>query len=192
MITIGVPLNRFARETAFLRMAWCPRWTPSKIPIAATGWGNGRGRDGIRRRMVTVVGRVVRGAGRGRKIGFPTANLKIEAGLLPPIGVYAVEGRLKGGRYLGMANIGFRPTFRTTNYELRTTNTPLLEIHLFGVTRSLYRQQMEVAFLKRLRSERRFPSPKALTRQLALDARRAQSYFRDGQVNPVQSRDEVV
>ncbi len=123
-------------------------------------------------RPVTAVGRVVRGTRRGKNLGFPTANLKVEAGVLPSVGVYAVRGQVNGRRYTGMANVGFRPTFEGPSSHA----SPLLEVHLFGVTRSLYGQHLEVAFLKRLRSERRFPSAWALTRQLILDARRAREF----------------
>ena len=128
-------------------------------------------------RQVTVVGRVIRGENRGRKLGFPTANLQIEAGVLPPLGVYAVWGRLlsKEGTlletsplYPGMANIGFRPTFGGGK-------EPLLEVHLFGLARALYGKPLEVIFVQHLRPERRFPSAKALRHQLTRDARRAQA-----------------
>ena len=114
----------------------------------------------------TVVGRVVPGAGRGRGLGFATANLRVESGVLPPVGVYAVRARVGGRSYRGMANLGFRPTFRR---EAR----PLLEVHLFGRLPSLYRRTLEVEFVRRLRGERRFASPGALARQLRRDAARA-------------------
>ena len=126
-----------------------------------------------------VAGRVVRGAGRGKGLGFATANLKVESGVLPPAGVYAVRAWInKSTRYkvpgtlcFGMANLGFRPTFR------REAN-PLLEVHLFGFNHPLYRKRLEVEFVRRLRAERRFRSPGALSRQLGIDARRAKWYTR--------------
>ena len=134
-------------------------------------------------RPPTVVGRVVRGEGRGAKLGFPTANIEeVEAGVLPPVGVYAVRVRVDGAActYAGMANLGFRPTFtrsfprkRESDPRFREDDKPLLEIHLFGVKHPLYGRRLEVAFLNYLRPERRFPSPQALARQLARDARRA-------------------
>ncbi len=132
--------------------------------------------DRARRGMggpVTVVGRVVRGSGRGRELGFPTANLKVESGLLPLVGVYAVRARLDGRRLAGMANLGFRPTFKRRNMGKAS---PLLEVHLFGVRRPLYGRGVEVEFVRRLRGERRFSSPAALARQILLDARRARWY----------------
>ena len=118
----------------------------------------------------TVVGRVVRGSGRGRRIGFPTANLRLEAGLLPPVGVYAVSVRVGPGSRPrgGMANVGLRPTFTRS-----PARSPLLEVHLFGFRGSLYGRRLEVGFLRRLRPERRFASATALARQLRKDAARA-------------------
>ena len=133
--------------------------------------------DRVRREMgvpAAVTGRVIRGTGRGRELGFPTANLKVESGLLPPVGVYAVRARLAGRRrWAGMANLGFRPTFKRRNLGKAK---PLLEVHLLGVRRPLYGRPMEVEFLRRLRSERRFSSPVELARQISLDARRAKWY----------------
>jgi len=150
-------------------------------------------------RPVTVVGVCVPGSGRGRKLGFPTANLRLEAGVPPPVGVYAVRVKMSSSRkrssrtrgstdsrfrrndkLLGMANIGFRPTFG------KVKGPPLLEIHLFGLRRALYGRRLEVAFHKRLRPERRFPSAKALKAQLESDARRARRFF------ALQSKSRVV
>ncbi len=143
-------------------------------------------------RPVSVTGGVVRGACRGRALGFPTANLRIESGVLPPVGVYAVHAKLSSSRtrggqafrgndtFLGMANIGFRPTFRSGGVRPLLDKrglTPLLEVHLFGMRRPLYHRTLQVEFRKRLRPERRFPSAEALAAQLACDARRARRVF---------------
>ena len=130
-------------------------------------------------RPAGVVGKVIHGAGRGGKLGFPTANLKLEAGVLPPVGVYAVRAAVGGRSHAGMANVGFRPTFRgQTPQEHLSTREPLLEVHLFGQRRSLHGKRLEVEFYKRLRTERRFRSPQALVRQLARDATRAKRFLR--------------
>lgn len=123
-------------------------------------------------RFPSVTGRVVRGSGRGARIGFSTANLRVESGLLPPVGVYVVSAELGGKTAGGMANLGFRPTFGRASQRL-----PLLEVHLFGVRRSLVDRRLRVDFLQRLRAERRFASPAALGRQLERDARRARRVF---------------
>lgn len=132
-------------------------------------------------RSAAVTGRVVRGSGRGRRLGFATANLRLESGVLPPMGVYAVRAALlsKGTRYTvpgpwfsGMANLGVRPTFRESG------RTPLLEVHLFGLRRPLYGARLEVEFHRWLRPERRFASPQALAAQLARDSRSAKLALR--------------
>ena len=143
--------------------------------------------DRARRLMggpAVVTGRVARGSGRGRKLGFATANLKVESGVLPPVGVYAVRASVlrKGARHFlpgtcftGMANLGFRPTFEKTvkGHPSPSTLHPLLEVHLFGLSRPLYRKRLEVEFIRRLRGERRFASLEALARQIRRDAVRA-------------------
>lgn len=127
-----------------------------------------------------VTGPVVRGVGRGRGLGFATANLRVESGVLPPVGVYAVRVWTGGRRYAGMANLGFRPTFPslTRPFAHSPTRASLLEVHLFGLSSPLYGKHLEVEFLHRLRAERRFRSPRALARQLGIDARRAKWYTR--------------
>lgn len=120
-------------------------------------------------RPYRVTGTVVRGAGRGRKLTVPTANLPKVCGLLPAPGVYAVRSGLSGRLQGGMANIGFQPTFHRSAARRR----PLLEVHLFGPQPRLTGARLSVAFLERLRPERRFPSAAALKGQMVRDARRA-------------------
>jgi riboflavin kinase/FMN adenylyltransferase len=133
-----------------------------------------RGRlDTVRRyldRPPTVVGRVVRGAGRGKRVGIPTANVQVTAGVLPPSGVYAVKARkratLKGGPFWGgVANLGWRPTV-----ERRQPAAPVLEVHILRPhVPPLRGRTLEVAFVRRLRPERRFPSVAALVAQIHRD-----------------------
>jgi riboflavin kinase/FMN adenylyltransferase len=125
-----------------------------------------------------VAGKEVRKTSQNKGLGFATANLRMESGILPPVGVYAVRAWInKGTGYkvpgtpcFGMANLGFRPTFGGGEAK------PLLEVHLFGLSHPLYRKRLEVEFVRRLRAERRFISPQALARQLVVDARRAKWY----------------
>lgn len=106
---------------------------------------------------------VVRGDGRGQSLGFPTANLSPESAdkLVPTHGVYAVRVHHRHHKWLGMMNIGLRPTFR----EQRET----LEVHLFDFAGELYGETLSVEFVKRLRAEKRFESAAALAAQLASD-----------------------
>lgn len=110
-----------------------------------------------------ATGQVVRGDGRGKSIGFPTANLAgIPARkLLPPDGVYAVRVEWRWGRALGMMNQGGRPTFRQAD---RT-----LEVHLLDHAGDLYGEWLKVEWVARLRDVQRFPSADALRAQLERD-----------------------
>ncbi|MEI7894264.1 MAG: bifunctional riboflavin kinase/FAD synthetase [Myxococcales bacterium] len=118
-----------------------------------------------------ITGTVVRGAGRGRLMGFPTANLEGISELLPPNGVYAVAvdelGR-DGPRALahGVMNIGVRPTL---DGEPRLCVEP----HLFDLSRELYGVRLRVGVIARLRKERRFESLEALRGQITLDSEEA-------------------
>ncbi|MCL5269092.1 MAG: bifunctional riboflavin kinase/FAD synthetase [bacterium] len=115
-------------------------------------------------RNYALRGTIVRGDGRGRQLGYPTANLAPPAGrLVPGDGVYAVRLRLSGGEWGGMMNIGVRPTFGA---ERRTQ-----EVHLFDFTGDLYGREVEVEFIARIRKERRFESLQALIAQLRADER---------------------
>ncbi|HEX8036386.1 MAG TPA: bifunctional riboflavin kinase/FAD synthetase [Ktedonobacterales bacterium] len=118
----------------------------------------------------TVYGEVVSGDRRGRLLGFPTANLRIDARkVLPANGVYAVRVRLPGeerASHAAVANIGVRPTF---GGEPRL----LVEVHLLDVTLDLYGLRVGVEFVARLREERRFNGVAELVAQIAADARQA-------------------
>jgi riboflavin kinase/FMN adenylyltransferase len=110
-----------------------------------------------------VRGTVAAGDGRGRALGFPTANVEVPTGLaLPSGGVYAVlAGRRGGSLGPGVANIGSRPTFGGGGRGL--------EVHLLGFSGDLYDAVLRVAFVTRLRDERRFDGPEELASQIATD-----------------------
>jgi riboflavin kinase/FMN adenylyltransferase len=127
-------------------------------------------------------GIVVRGEGRGRKIGFPTANLKIENKTTLPYGVYATWAMLDGKKMASVTNVGVRPTFSepgTAAGQLDGPELPaLVETHLLDTTMDLYGQTLEVRFVKRLRAERRFPGVDALKAQIAADAAQARDLLK--------------
>jgi riboflavin kinase/FMN adenylyltransferase len=115
-------------------------------------------------------GRVVRGKQRGAALGFPTANVRVRAGMLPPDGVYAVRVR-RGDVWIdGAANIGTNPTFGDTG---RT-----LEAYLFDFDANLYGERIDVAFVERLRGEEKFPSVEALVEQMTRDVAQARAILR--------------
>jgi riboflavin kinase/FMN adenylyltransferase len=117
-----------------------------------------------------IDGTVVEGAKRGREIGFPTANLSTANDLVPPLGVYATTVAIGGQYYPSVTNIGQRPTFGD---QLATT----VEAHIIGRSFDLYGQTVRLAFVQRLRDERRFPDIEALQEQIAADVRRATRLF---------------
>ncbi len=122
-------------------------------------------------RPYSITGRVRAGDGRGREIGFPTANVAHGQIFLPATGVYAV--RVVYGQHLlnGVANLGQRPTFAGSQVQL--------EVHCFGWQGTLYGKRIEVMLLKHLREERKFESVEALQAQIAQDCSEARLFLVD-------------
>ena len=122
----------------------------------------------------TLAGHVEHGEHIGTKLGFPTANIVVNDAtqLIPAVGAYAVKVRLENSMEWkhGMMNIGMRPTF---NGHQQT-----LEVHVFRLKENLYGQQLEIAFIERLRGEQRFDSIEALKEQLKKDAISAEQALR--------------
>ncbi|MDY0268686.1 bifunctional riboflavin kinase/FAD synthetase [Trichloromonas sp.] len=112
-------------------------------------------------RHYTLEGVVAHGVERGRKLGFPTANLVTEKELLPIPGVYAVKVRRGRVFYDGVLNIGWNPTFG--NQEVT------VEVHLLDFSGDLYGETLRVYFFERLRNEKRFPSVVELSQAIASD-----------------------
>jgi riboflavin kinase/FMN adenylyltransferase len=117
-----------------------------------------------------IDGTVVRGAGRGRELGVPTANIVSGNELIPPHGVYATTAIVDGVIYPSVTNIGLRPTFESTT---KTT----IEAHILEMNADLYDKQVRLGFVQRLRDERRFPDVDALKAQIEADVRRAARLF---------------
>ncbi len=119
-------------------------------------------------RSFALRGRVVSGDRRGRTLGFPTANLHVQPGLvLPADGVYAVWVAVGAARHLGVLNIGVRPTF---GGRRRT-----IEAHLLDFAGDLYRRWLVVECIERLRGETAFAGPEALRAQIAVDVAQARA-----------------
>jgi riboflavin kinase / FMN adenylyltransferase len=128
-------------------------------------------------RPYALGGRIVRGAGRGRELGFRTINLEPPSArkLLPPEGVYAVRVQTPDGAFGGMMNLGPRPTFGDSSLSV--------EAHLFDADGYWYGAYVRVEFVERLRDTMRFPGVEALVAQLRrdeADARRVLGAVRAG------------
>lgn len=134
-------------------------------------------------RRFCIGGHVVRGAQLGRKLGYPTANLRLGRRVAPVQGIFAVRvhgvtdqphaasgssascARDTGAFMPGVASLGFRPTVNGKE--------PLLEAHLFDFDGDLYGRRLEVEFVAKLRDEEKFPDLDAMVRQIDLDAAQA-------------------
>ena len=135
--------------------------------------GDVRGAAEMLGRFYTLSGEVVRGFHVGHELGFPTANLQVDAEkVMPRNGAYAVWATLADGeRRGGMLNIGTRPT-------IGNGETTSVEVNLLDYDGNLYDQRLTVEFVARLRDERRFDSRSELMSQLALDEAAARELLR--------------
>jgi riboflavin kinase/FMN adenylyltransferase len=134
-------------------------------------------------RPVSILGTVIAGDGRGRELGWPTANLDLHHEVRPPRGVYGCEVEVEGKRHPALCNIGVRPTFKKPaahadpdSWEVRDS-TEHVEVHLLSFRGDLYGRDLEVFFLTRLREERAFPGKDALLTQLAEDRRAFEAFL---------------
>ena len=119
-------------------------------------------------RPFNLSGKIIKGDELGRKIGYPTANLKIfeKYKLKPQNGVYLTRTRLKKQTYFGMMNIGIRPTISAKNNQIET--------HLFDFNGNLYGHEMTLEILEKIREEKKFKSIEKLKIQLDIDKKYCQ------------------
>jgi riboflavin kinase / FMN adenylyltransferase len=118
-------------------------------------------------RPYSLRGIVVRGDGRGRGLGFPTANLHVDGGgkLIPPSGVYAVRGILRSGTFNGALHLGPRPTFKGS--------PPSVELFLMDFDADIYGEEVRVDFVEYLRPVLPFDGVEALIQQMRADVQQA-------------------
>lgn len=118
-------------------------------------------------------GKVIRGTGRGRALGFPTANLALDPELtVPAEGVYAAGLSIQGEKYAAALYVGYRPTFDGKELSI--------EVYILpegGKELDLYGKELEVELLTRLRGDLRFPTPAELQRQIGADVEAVRSFF---------------
>ncbi|MBI4268072.1 MAG: bifunctional riboflavin kinase/FAD synthetase [Chloroflexi bacterium] len=121
--------------------------------------------DKVRRllgRCFSLTGRVVHGDGRGRQLGFPTANLEVNSEqALPADGIYATLAHISSKTYQSVTNIGWCPTF---DGRVRT-----VEVYIFDFSGDLYGSEMTIDIIRRLREEKRFDSVQQLKEQIVKD-----------------------
>jgi riboflavin kinase/FMN adenylyltransferase len=135
----------------------------------------GRAHDVMRAlgRPYAVTGRVVKGHHRGKRLGFPTANIAMDRDFcVPPDGVYAGKARLGRAHYLCAINIGSNPTFGD--------GETALEVFLLDFSGDIYGESLEVEFHHRLRDEKAFVGEKDLVRQMERDVEKARTLLQEG------------
>jgi riboflavin kinase/FMN adenylyltransferase len=132
-------------------------------------------------RDFTILGTVAEGRQLGRRLGFPTANLRAHNELFPPNGVYAAKAWFRENEYGGVVNIGFRPTIENE------TGERILELHLFDFDQQIYGEDVEVAFLRYLRPEQKFSGVDELQAQIQRDAEKARRVYETGSKYPKRS-----
>lgn len=120
----------------------------------------------------SVSGIVVHGNQNGRKIGFPTANMALKADnkFIPQLGVYLCQVKIEAGLFFGLTNMGYRPT-------LNKDDGIHIETHLLDFDGELYGQRIEIQFIEKIRSEKRFDSFEDLKNQIAADLAWARMYL---------------
>ncbi len=123
-------------------------------------------------RAYQIQGTVVRGAGRGADIGFPTANLLPENELVPAVGVYSTRALINGHAFPAVTNVGFRPTV-----DREGPSTPVVETHLLDYVGDLYGKSMGLDFCRRIRPEIKFSGVDELKRRIERDVERTRAYL---------------
>lgn len=112
-------------------------------------------------RPYAITGIVVKGDGRGKILGFPTANIAPKHEIIPPDGVYAVRLSVREKYYDGIANIGLRPTFNKQSHTI--------EVHVFDFNEDIYGEEISLFFFGKIRKEKKFKNADDLIRQIRFD-----------------------
>jgi riboflavin kinase/FMN adenylyltransferase len=115
-------------------------------------------------REFTMEGKVIHGHSRGKALGFPTANIKPDAKIYPPEGVYAVYCRTSRGVHAGLMNMGWNPTFKDRRRAY--------EVHILDFDADIYGETVKIYFVDRLRPEKAFSNVDELKTQIRMDVQR--------------------
>jgi riboflavin kinase / FMN adenylyltransferase len=128
--------------------------------------------NGLLGRPYAIDGDVVSGAGRGRELGFPTANIATPNEIVPP-GVFVTGIEIDGREHPSVTNVGIRPTFGACE-------AVTIETHVLGFGRDLYGASVRLRFLRRIRGERSFSGPAELRARIRADVAAARAFFTGG------------
>jgi len=121
--------------------------------------------------LYILFGKIVHGRGRGKEGGMPTANMEVKnETVIPPVGVYISIAILNEKEYIGVTNIGKRPS-------VDNDNDITIETHILDFQEELYGQKMELRLYLFLRATQKFPSFQELKAQVSLDSQRAKDFF---------------
>ncbi len=148
-----IKINRQPISSTYIRKLI----TAGKLPLARR----------LLQRPVTILGTVIRGMSLARKLGFPTANINPHHEILPPSGVYVVKIIFADNIFKGICNIGRKPTVLKAKGQ--QSKDKHVEVYIFGFNKNIYGKDLEIQFLRRIRDEKKFPSLKALSKQIKKD-----------------------
>ena len=163
-------LKKFEKKL-FYKTIITPPFTKKKKTISSTiirkllKSGEIKKANYLLNRKWEIIGKVIKGSQRGRKIGFPTCNILLKKYIIPKFGVYAVNVKINQTVKKGIANIGYRPTFNGKKL--------LLEVNIFNFKRNLYNKNINVIFNKFIRPEKKFKNILQLKNQIKKDIRLA-------------------
>jgi riboflavin kinase/FMN adenylyltransferase len=177
----SITLLRAAAEAGRFELELVPSVCIDDVRVSSSGVRAALAAADFRRardllgRAYSMCGRVVEGEKLGRRLGYPTANIRMRRRKLPMTGIYAVQVRGVDTAHAhdaraGVASLGFRPTVNGTE--------PLLEAHVFDYSGSLYGRELEVEFVAKIRDEEKFASLDALVRQMHRDADEARQILK--------------
>jgi riboflavin kinase/FMN adenylyltransferase len=128
--------------------------------------------------LPVICGTVIRGEGRGKELGFPTANLEVDEELITPKeGVFASFVHLEGQMKEGLLYIGYKPTFNGRQKSF--------EVYVLSLSENLYGEEIEVRIIKKLRGDKRFPNPGLLKEQIKSDIKNARTLFQNLKSSPI-------
>lgn len=172
----GEDLIRDLAQRKNFHVKYLPQFTVDDIPASSSlirqhlKAGELKAVEKLLGRPYSIYSTVYKGKGKGKQLGFPTANLDVQGLCLPPQGVYAVSVLIGSLSYQAIANLGVAPT-------IRNDQTPVLEVHLFDFNQDLYEQKVEVIFKKFIRPEVKFNGIEELKSQIQQDILIAQTSF---------------